>query len=124
MGNLMRIYLYAFGIMWVIMGALFAFATESIRIKFINKILKMDLKIGGTIAITLSILLIIAAYYNRYTLLIVFLGFIGVIKGVLALTLSEKVDRFRKKMEVIPNSVYKALGVFMIIVGSIVLMGI
>ena len=124
MGGLLRIFLYLWGIFWVAMGSLMVFVPDLLKSNVFVKIKEIPLKKFGVIPIAISILFFLSASYSRFKLFIVVLGILALIKGILCIVATDKMQQITNKFVKMKSIVYRAVGVLIIILGSIVLMGI
>jgi len=122
---LLTVFMYLLGILWIILGALFVFATDMVKAKFVDTfVAKMNIKKTGPIPIIMGVLLLLAASYNRHTLLVTILGLISILKGIACIAATEKMEKIKDWWLKAGNNVARAWGIVMIIIGSLVLMGI
>lgn len=124
MGGLLRIFLYLWGILWVAMGSLMVFVPDLLKSNVFVKLKEIPLKKFGVIPIAISILFFLSAPYSRFKLFIVVLGILALIKGILCIVATDKMQQITNKFVKMKSIVYRAVGVLIIILGSIVLMGI
>ena len=122
---LLTVFMYLLGILWIILGALFVFATDMVKAKFVDTFLaKINIKKTGPIPIIMGVLLLLAASYNRHTLLVTILGLLSILKGITCIVATEKMEKIKNWWLKAGNNVARAWGIVMIIIGSLVLMGI
>ena len=101
------------------------FATEMIRNKFLNKILKSkDLKKLSIAPIVIGILLFLSVQANAFRLYVIILGILAVIKGIVGIVATEKMHKVTHWWIKASNNVYRVWGIALIIMGSVLLMGI
>jgi len=125
MDKLLFILLYLFGIIYIVLGGLSIFATDLARKKIFNKCFQIkDWKKFAPIPIIVGILLILAASYNRYMIFILIIGILGIVKGIMMLVATDKIQTMVDWWMKAKDNVYRAWGVAMIILGSFILMGI
>ena len=125
MDKLLFILLYLFGIIYIVLGGLSIFATDLARKKIFNKCFQIkDWKKFAPIPIIVGILLILAASYNRYMIFILIIGILGIVKGIMMLVATDKIQTMVDWWMKAQDNVYRAWGVAMIILGSLILMGI
>ncbi|MBN1354022.1 MAG: DUF2065 family protein [Candidatus Omnitrophica bacterium] len=120
-----KLFLYLIGILWVIVGVLSVFATKIARKKIFTKLIETsDVKKLSPIPITIGLLLILASPYDRHAILVFILGLLAIAKGIAAIAYPKKLQKAKEWMIKSGDNVYRAGGVLLIIIGSIVLMGI
>ena len=120
-----RLFLYLIGIFYVILGALSVFATDMAKKKFFDKLLKIkDFKKFSAIPIALGALILLSASASRFRVFMVIFGVLGVLKGVWMLTATEHCKKICDWWLKASNNLYKIWGVFIIILGSIILVGL
>ena len=124
MGGLLRIFLYLLGILWVAMGSLMVFVPDLLKTNVFAKLKGIPLKKCSAIPIIISILLFLSASYSRFRLFIVILGILILVKGILFIVATDKMQQFMNKFVKMKSIMCRILGVVIIILGSIVLMGI
>ncbi|MCQ9207156.1 MAG: hypothetical protein NG740_04690 [Omnitrophica bacterium] len=125
MATILTGFLYLFGIFFIVVGALSVFATDMIRKKFFNKLLELkDLKKYAPLSIIIGVLLLFSVPYNRHRLLILLFGILSMAKGILLLVAPEKIEKYKNWWQKAKDNAYRACGIVIIIIGSIVLMGI
>lgn len=124
MGGLLRMFLYLWGIFWVAMGSLMVFVPDLLKSNVFSKLKEIPLKKFGVIPIAISILFFLSAPYSRFKLFIVVLGILSLIKGILFIVATEKMQQITDKFVKMKSIMYRISGVAIIILGSIVLMGI
>ena len=124
MGGLLRIFLYLLGIFWVALGSLMVFVPELLKTNVFAKLKEIPLKKFSAVPIAISILLFLPASYSRFKLFIVVLGILSLIKGILFIVATEKMQKITDKFVKMKSIMYRISGVAIIILGSIILMGI
>jgi uncharacterized membrane protein HdeD (DUF308 family) len=124
MGGLLRLLMQLIGIAWIIVGTVMIFAPEVLRDSVLRKVKDVPIKPLSIIPGVAGILLLLAARYNRHTFFIVLLGILAIVKGVLGFTATEKLLEITKWWIKLDINIYRAVGVVIIIIGSVVLMGI
>lgn len=118
-------FLYLFGIFLIVIGALSVFATDLIRRKFFNKLLQItDIKKYGPLPIAVGVLLSFSAPYDRYMFFVLCLGILSIVKGIMLIVATEKMEKIKNWWLKATNNVYRIYGIAVIIIGSVVLMGI
>ena len=122
---LLIVFMYLISILWIIVGTLLVFTTDMVKTKFLNVFMpKANLKKLGPIPIVIGAILLLAASYNRSTLLVTIIGLLAIAKGVFFIVATEKAEKFNEKCLNASNNAMRAFGVGAIIIGSLVLMGI
>lgn len=120
-----KLFLSLISIFWIIIGVLCVFTTDMVRKKFFNKILNFkDMKKISPIPIVIGIFLLLSASYNQYSLLIVLIGLLALLKGIIMIVAPEKMEKMKSWWVKANNKTYKIYGVCIIIMGVIVLKGI
>lgn len=122
---LLKWFLIAMGVFWVIVGTLSVFTTSFIRKKFFSKFKDMDFKKWSILAIVIGVLFLISAPISRSPLLIVILGVLALIKGFyLLLGPQDKVKKILDWWLGAKNNIYKIWGVAVLILGVLVLINL
>ncbi|MFH1791495.1 MAG: hypothetical protein ABH885_05900 [Candidatus Omnitrophota bacterium] len=116
--------MYVFGIMYIVIGALLVFATDMARAKIFNKLLEADIQKLSIIPLVVGIILILAAKYSSFVVLITILGLAAVVKGVMGYVATDKMAKLSQSAIKASNNTWKVFGVIVILIGSIVLVGI
>jgi len=127
MGFLAKLLLYVLSIFWIIIGVLLTFATDMVRGKFLNKLLELKgerLKKLSVIPIVIGILLFLSASANEYTIYVIVIGLLAIIKGIVGIVATEKMEKFAERWSKMSNNAYRIWGVVTIILGIILLRGI
>jgi len=124
MAGLLKGFLYLMGVLWVVVGTLMVFVPDMLRKNVFGKIKKASLKNLSIVPVAVGILLFLAAGQNKHTLLVLLLGLLALIKGIYGIVATEKIAKLHAKWVRANDNVYRALGIGVILVGSIVLMGI
>ena len=125
MTKLLILYLYILGILYIAVGTLFLVVPEIIRKKWIAKIKNAPTKKISVIPIVLGVLLLLAAPYNKYVLLIILLGLLALAKGIAGIVATEKIEKIHNWLfEKANRNIYRIWGIAIIVLGSVVLMGI
>lgn len=124
MAGLLRFFMRLLAILWVAMGTLMIFAPEVLRKKLFAKLKELPLKKVGIIPLVIGILLLLAAFYNRYRLFIVLLGLLSIAKGIYCIVATEKMAKMQDWWLGAKKKVYRIFGIVVIILGFIVLSGI
>ena len=120
-----KLFLYLISIFWIIIGVLSVFATDLVRNKFFNKLLKnKDMKKLAPIPIVIGILLFLSASANNHAIIVILIGILAIGKGVMLIVAEEKMQKLTDWWLKSKDSAYKIYGVVIILLGSIVLMGI
>ena len=124
MAGLLKLFMRLLAILWVAMGTLMIFAPEVLRKKLFAKLKELPLKKAGIIPLVIGILLLLAAFYNRYRLFIVLLGLLSITKGIYCIVATEKMAKMQDWWLGAKKKVYRISGIIVIILGFIVLSGI
>jgi len=122
-----KLFLYFISIFWIVVGVLAVFATDLVRGKFLNKLLELravSLKKLSAAPIIVGVLLFFSASSNAYRLYVIALGLIAVIKGIMLIVATEKMEKMLVWWLKASNNFYKVWGVIMAILGIILLKGI
>ena len=124
MAGILSIFMWIIGISWITVGVLMVFATGMAKEKILKDILNAKIKSVGIIPVIVGVLLLLAASDNRYTLFVTLLGILAIIKGIMCIVATEKMEKIRDWWLKADDKVYKISGAVVAIMGSIVLMGI
>ncbi len=125
MGAILTLFMYLLGILWIVIGALLIFAPELIKTKVIDVcVKKLSPTVKALIALVFGVILLLAASQNRHTLFVIVLGLLGIVKGVMFIVAKEKMDKITDWWLKANNNIYRISGIFTILIGSIVLIGI
>ncbi|UCD54703.1 MAG: hypothetical protein JSV93_04050 [Candidatus Omnitrophota bacterium] len=124
MAGLLKLFMRLLAILWVAMGTLMIFAPEVLRKKLFAKLKQFPLKKTGIISLAVGVLLILAAFYNRYHLFIALLGLLSITKGIYCMVAAEKMAKMQDWWLGAKKKVYRMFGIIIIILGFIMLSGI
>ena len=124
MAGILSIFRWILGIGWIAVGVLMVFATGMAKEKILSKILNAKIKSVGIIPIVVGVILLLAAGDNRHTLFVTLLGILAIVKGVMCIVATEKMEKIRDWWLKADDKVYKISGAVVAVMGSIVLMGI
>ena len=124
MAGILSIFMWILGIGWIAVGVLMVFATGMAKEKILSKILNAKIKSVGIIPIVVGVILLLAAGDNRHTLFVTLLGILAIVKGVMCIVATEKMEKIRDWWLKADDKVYKISGAVVAVMGSIVLMGI
>ncbi len=111
-------------IIWIAIGTLLIFAPEILRKKLFAKLKNAPLKKLSAIPIVIGVLLLLAAQYNEYSLVVILLGLLAIIKGIYGIVATEKMEKIQDWWISAKKKVYRICGIIIIILGFIVLSGI
>ena len=124
MSGLLKIFMLIIGVGWMIVGILMVFATGMAKEKILKKILNAKIKSVGIVPIIAGVILLLAARDNEYTLFVGLLGILAIIKGIMCIVATEKMEKIRDWWLKADDKVYKISGALVVIMGLIVLKGV
>ena len=118
-------FLFAMGVLWIMLGTLTVFATDVARERYYDKLKTKDPRLLSPAAIIVGVLFLLSASSSSLMTFIVILGLLSLAKGLFFLFgPREKTHRVINWWFEASDRTQKAWGVVMMVVGIAVLSGI
>ena len=115
-------FLYVLGIAWIAAGCFYILYTAETRDMMAGLLQKTDRTILAVGVFIISGLIIAAAFYSRYTWVLVLIGVLGVAKAVIVLNNPGNLyDRLEAWYFNAPDQTFRLFGIIALILGTAVL---